>query len=567
MGTHVADLAALLAYFVLIGAIGVWSARRVQTMGDFIMPRRFGKTMMVFFGFGAGTHSDQAVAVAAKTYTSGASGIWYQWLWLFVTPFYWLLAPAMRRFRALTTADVFELRYSRSVAMLFAVVGLVQYSVTIGVTLKGSAHVIDASTGGLVSAEWAIPLMTAMFVAYGAAGGLHAAILTDFIQGVLTILFSFLLLPLILNAIGGMTAVRSELPTKMLSLVAPDDISAFYITMIAINGLVGVVAQPHCMASCAAGRVELDGQVGFMCGALLKRVCTIAWTLTALAAVVYFARLPVGEVNPDEVFGLVAHDFLPHTLPGLLGLFIAGLLASVMSSCDAFMISASGLFAENIYKPLVPGRTDRHYLWAARLATLGVVAAGVVFAYKLQSVVDGLEMFWKIGPAMGIAFWLGMFWRRMTAAGAWASTVTAFGVLLATESTWLASQLAKTSWANELGLVGMRSGEATVSLPWQMACYLLSGITAGIVVSLFTAAVDPERLDRYYALIRTPIVPGEVPGAPCELPPGVEPPPARKLIPLRDLEVLVPSWSMVAGFLAGWAGAGALIGVFVWLLR
>jgi len=115
MGMHVADLAALLGYFVLIGGIGVWTARHVQTMSDFIMPRRFGKTMMVFFGFGAGTHSDQAVAVAAKTYTNGASGIWYQWLWLFVTPFYWLLAPAMRRFRALTTADVFELRYGRSV--------------------------------------------------------------------------------------------------------------------------------------------------------------------------------------------------------------------------------------------------------------------------------------------------------------------------------------------------------------------------------------------------------------------------------------------------------------------
>jgi Na+/proline symporter len=567
MGMHVADLAALLGYFVLIGAIGVWSARHVRTMGDFIMPRRFGKTMMLFFGFGTGTHSDQAVAVAAKTFTSGASGIWYQWLWLLVTPFYWLLAPAMRRFRALTTADVFELRYNRSVAMLFAVVGLLQYSVTIGVMLKGSAHVLDASTGGLISAGWAIPLMTVMFVSYGVAGGLHAAILTDFLQGLLTILFSFLLLPLILNAIGGMPALRSELPANMLSLVAPDGISAFYITMIAINGLVGVVAQPHCMANCAAGRVELDGQVGFMCGALLKRVCTIAWTLTGLAAIVYFARLPVGEINPDEVFGLVAHEFLPHALPGLLGLFIAGLLASVMSSCDAFMISASGLFAENIYKPLRPGRTDRHYLWAARWATLGVVAAGVVFSYRLQSVVDGLEVFWKIGPAMGIAFWLGMFWRGMTTAGAWASTLSAFGVMLAAESSWLASQLANTTWARELGMVGIRDGQPTVSLPWQMTCYLLAGIVVGVVVSLFTSAVRQERLDRYYALIRTPIVPGEIPGPPCELPPGVEPPPARKLIPLREFEILMPSRSMVAGFLAGWVAAGALIGVFVWLLR
>ena len=99
MNLHIADLAALVAYFGLTLVIGIWSARRVKSMDDFVMPRRFGKIMMTFFGFGTGTHSDQAVSVAAKTYTVGASGIWYQWLWLPVTPFYWLIAPIMRRFR------------------------------------------------------------------------------------------------------------------------------------------------------------------------------------------------------------------------------------------------------------------------------------------------------------------------------------------------------------------------------------------------------------------------------------------------------------------------------------
>ena len=57
----------------------------------------------------------EAVSVASKTYTNGISGIWYQWLYLFATPFYWLIAPMMRRFRALTTGDIFELRYNKSV--------------------------------------------------------------------------------------------------------------------------------------------------------------------------------------------------------------------------------------------------------------------------------------------------------------------------------------------------------------------------------------------------------------------------------------------------------------------
>ena len=80
--------------------------------------RRFGKPFMIFFAFGAGTSGNDAVGVSAKTYTNGLSGIWYQWLWLFCTPFYWLIAPVMRRMRALTTGDYFEYRYDGSVAAL-----------------------------------------------------------------------------------------------------------------------------------------------------------------------------------------------------------------------------------------------------------------------------------------------------------------------------------------------------------------------------------------------------------------------------------------------------------------
>jgi len=139
--------------------------------------------------------------------------------------------------------------------MLFAVVGILNLSVDIGVMLRGSSEVISAGTGGLLSAALAIAMMTAIFVLYGVAGGLSAAIITDFIQGVLTIAFSFLLLPFIMGAVGGMSGIRVAIdhPAK-LSLVAPAEIGFFYIAIIALNGLVGIVTQSHAMGNCAAGR-------------------------------------------------------------------------------------------------------------------------------------------------------------------------------------------------------------------------------------------------------------------------------------------------------------------------
>ena len=557
LGLHIADILVLGIYLVGITIIGIWAARRIKNIADFFMPRRFGKVMMITHAFGTGTHSDQAVSVASKSFTNGLSGIWYQWLWLFATPFYWLIAPVMRRFRAITTADVFEARFSPSVAMLFAVVGMLNLSVNIGVMLKGAGAVIGASTAGLISSNIAIAVMTVMFVIYDMAGGLSAAIITDFIQGVLTVVFSFVLLPFILNAVGGLQGIHESIKDPgMLSLVAPAEIGFFYITVIAFNGLVGIVTQPHTMGNCAAGKTEMEGRVGWMFGNFIKRVCTVAWCLTGLAAVVYFADR---DVEPDKIFGFVAADFLPKIAHGVLGLFLAALLASVMSSCDSFMIASSGLFTENIYKRLLPGRTAKHYVFVARATSLAIVAGGVGFAYWLEGVVQGLEIFWKISPMMGIAFWLGLFWRRTTVAGAWASTLTAFGVWWLTTHELFISWLGGLSIAEPLMFVFIKNGVAEVYLPWQMVFYLSAGTIAGIVVSLFTRPVPEEKLDNFYALVRTPVKPGEQVSLPCTLPDDAVVPKKRNIFPNTSLEIAIPSRTSVVGFLAGWLCVAAII--------
>ncbi len=560
LGLHIADICILGLYLLAMGAIGVWTARKIKKSSDFFMPRSFGKAMMVMFGFGAGTHSDQAVGVASMSYSSGLSGIWYQWLWLPCTPFYWLIAPVMRRFRAITTGDVFEARYNRSVAILYAVIGMLNLSVNIGLMLRGSSEVISASTQGLLSANLAILLMTVVFVIYGVAGGLAAAIITDFIQGILTIIFSFLLLPLILNAVGGMDGIREAIADpQRLSLVAPAGITAFYISVIAFNGLVGIVTQPHTMSNCAAGKTEMEGRFGWMFGNMLKRVCTVPWCLTGVAAIVYFGGKGI-EVEPDKVFGAVAGDFLPKILPGVLGIFLAALLASVMSSCDAFMIASSGLFTENIYRPLAPDRPQGHYVTVGRIASVVVVSGGVAFAYGLRGVVEGLEIFWKISAMMGIAFWLGLFWRRMTTAGAWATTLIGFAVMLFTSEIAFGERVIwdfNKYFAEYLPQFMLFDGK--LHLPWQMILYLVAGLVSGIVASLVTQPVAKEKLDRFYALIRTPIAPGEQVSAACTLPEDAVVPEKRNIFPNTNLEIAIPSRTSVIGFLIGWVCVAAIV--------
>lgn len=650
LGLHWLDWAVLLAYFVGILAIGVWSYRKVHNLSDFFMGgRRFGKVFMMFFAFGSGTSSEQAISVVAGTWRQGLAGIWWQFLWLWATPFYWIVAPVMRRMRALTTADFFEHRFNTSTATLYSLYGMIMSIVFIAGGLYSSGKMINALTGGeldriaarvdlhvprvhwtpetglatgtrlLEGYEFAILAMTALFVTYGMAGGLGAAIITDFIQGLLTITFSFLLLPFVFHMIGGFGALQEQAGLKpgMLSLVADEQFAAligsepitvFYVVMLSLTGLAGIVVQPHIMGVCGAGKTEFEGRFGFTFGNFMKRFCTIAWTFTGLACIAWylgdssplkdsarlvdretyaalktaasprFAALPPEEKQriaavehefADRLFGRAAYEILPRIAPGLVGLLLASLLAAVMSTADAQMVISSGLFTENIYRRfLVRGASQRHYLWVGRLAGLAVVALALVLQSTFTDVIDALKVIIKTPAFIGISLWFGIMWRRWNSWAVWVSTIA--GAL-----TWMAvANYPRTIYAWGVLPQSMfkmvRDGEAVVAVSmldaWQMFWFITVGVTSGIAVSLLTPRQPREKLDPFFMLLHTPVTPGEHVEHPCTLPAGA-PPPIPKLFSLPDVEIPRPTLVGVGGFLAAWALVWAIIALTYWLAR
>ena len=567
-GISPVDVVVIVVYLIGITALGIWTSKSVGSMSDFFMPHRFGVWSMVMHAFGTGTASDQAVTVASSTAQKGLSGIWWQWLWLIPTPFYWLMAPILRRFRAVTTADILTLRFDSSVAVLFAVVGILSMTVKIGVMLKGAGALFAAGSSDLIPANTAIAVITVLFVLYGTAGGLGAAIVTDFVQGVLTLVFSFLLLPFVLQAVGGIAGIRETIQsTDMLSLATPGEISLFFVVMMGVQALAGIISQPHVLGACSAGKTEWEGRAGFMVGNLVKRVCTIAWCMTAIAAVAWYLDqgMTLDEIRTkefgDRIYGSIAREFLPNIMPGLLGVFLASLLASVMSSCDSFMVASSALFTENIYRPANPGWSDRHYLWVGRVVGLFVVLGGLLFALKVGGVVEALKIWFQIAPMTGIALWMSLFWRRMTVLGAWATTLSGFTALWLTTRSFFINWVATLSFAESLGLIT----NGKIYVPWQILFYMMIATSAGIVVSLMTKRVATEKLDLFHALMRTPISPEEEVVAPCTLPVGVEPPDRRMLIQGGGIEVPMPSMVSLAGFVAGAGAAVAMVVAFKWL--
>ena len=123
LGLHIAIWVVLVLYFAGMLALGWVSKRGIRDREGFLLGnRRFGVWYMIMHAFGAGTHPGDVAGVTSKTVERGASGIWVSWMWMFGTPFYWLIAPVVRRMRCLTMADYFEERFGRAATVLYIVI-------------------------------------------------------------------------------------------------------------------------------------------------------------------------------------------------------------------------------------------------------------------------------------------------------------------------------------------------------------------------------------------------------------------------------------------------------------
>ena len=253
-GLKLVDLAMIAGYFAVVTTIGFWSARWVKTETDFFLGgRRFGKVLLTMHWLCTGTHSEMAVQVAGATARVGLGGIWYQWMWLFSTPFYWLMAPVTRRLRVTTTGDYFRIRYGRSVEMLFALVGLFYFGLSIALGAARSRPRRSREPPKAPSRPTSIGrALAVLFSTYVMAGGLVAAVYTDLLQGVMIIVLSFLLVPAGLAVVGGMAGLHDKLGPAMFAITAPRgsrEGDPWFVVTMSVLGLMGFITcvQPHVM--------------------------------------------------------------------------------------------------------------------------------------------------------------------------------------------------------------------------------------------------------------------------------------------------------------------------------
>ena len=465
------DLLVIIIYFFGITFYGLWISRKTRSSDTYFRgDRKFKWWIMMGQAFGTGTHAEMPVAQAGAAFQGGFSTIWYQWKNLLITPFYWLIGPWYRRSERTTIAEMVTDRYGKNAGLFYTVFAIAFFIFIMGSMLQGAAKVISVASGGAISPTGVVIGMTAAFMIYSFFGGLVAAAHTEFIQGLLIIVLSFMLIPNGFDRVGGFTGLRESLPTDFFSLFSEESgMGTFTILMLAVNGIVGITAQPHMLSMFATGNTERAGRIGQTYGTFVKRLITIGWVLTGMVVAVIVIREGVDLHDPEHAFGFAARMLLA---PGLTGLMIACILAANMSSCSNFMVNLGALFTRDIYRPYFgPEASDRQLLKVGRISSLILTLSGVLFAVTIKNVLAAFLFAETVAAFMGILIVGGFLWKRSNRYGAVSAVIIAFGIY------YLLNY-------NNTGNLQLIYTWRPVPFGWAML--------AGIVTLIFVSLITPE---------------------------------------------------------------------------
>ncbi len=239
----------------------------------------------------------------------------------------------------------------------------------LGLILKGTGTAIEAVTRGAIPSAVIVILITVFFLGYSVLGGLVSALTINYIQGFFILVLSFLLIPFALNAGGGITAIKAKLPEHMFSFIAPNEVTLIFILVVVINGLVGIVVQPHHMAIGGAGKSEKSCRSGWTYGTFTKRIVTLGWAFVGVFAAALYPGLT--SSNRENAFGIMVANLLPS---GLIGLMIASMVAAVLAVCHNYMVGGSAIITRNIYKKYFVRENEKiNELKIARLSAIILV--------------------------------------------------------------------------------------------------------------------------------------------------------------------------------------------------
>lgn len=427
-------LAVLVAYGIVLFAIGLWSRRESGTVaGYYVANKRLPAWVIAFSNNATGESAWLLLGLTGMGYAVGFHALWVGVGEVLGVALGWLLvAPRFKAatdvYESITVPDYLTARFrdrSHVFRWLGLVVILTMVTAYTAAQLTAMGKAFDGFLGTSYQTGTLIGLGFILF--YTTVGGFKAVAYSDLVQG-LMMFGGLLVMPFIgFAAAGGWDSVMAELRAQdpaLLSLMGAQGL-----TLPAIVSAVGFVAvglaflgAPQLLVRWISARDRTQ----IVRGGWIAITCMVVFDLGAIFTGIAGRALIPGLADSEAILPQMTVALMPAVF---IGLFLVIVLAASMSTVDSLLILVSSSVARDVVQNVFgPAMTERRIARIGQASTVAIGLAALAFAMGEVRVIFWFVLFAWSGLACAFtpAVLCALFWRRTTRAGAVAGMIAGF---------------------------------------------------------------------------------------------------------------------------------------------
>lgn len=288
--------------------------------------------------------------------------------------------------------------------------------------LLAMAKIIEVVWGG---PKWVgVSTAASLAVVYSFLAGFWGVVVTDVAQFLIAIIGAIVFAAFAVNAAGGMGEILAVVEPEFVHLIPRipvDSIFTFSFWSSAFGGFI-VYAGIQWWANLNSDgggkviqRMSAAKSESHAFGATLwfsfahYALRTWPWILVALASIVLLPDL----VDHEKAYPTLILEILPSPWKGIL---VAGLIAAFMSTIDTQLNWGASYLTHDLYRnQIAPGKSEKHYLLAAKISMLVLILITSFMAYYISSVTEAFKFLIAFGAGTGPVYLLRWFWWRVNA--------------------------------------------------------------------------------------------------------------------------------------------------------
>lgn len=325
------------------------------------------------------------------------------------------LAIIGRRINAVTVIDILKYRYkSKKLVFLVSIITLIFLIASTVAQFIGGARLLETILG--IDYKIALTIFTVFVVCYTTLGGFKTVSITDTIQSIVMMIAIVVIFLVIYFKIGSMSEITKKVVEVNPNLITPNsggEITKPFIMSFWLLVGITLLGIPSTTVRCMSFKDTKSMHKAMVYGSFVIGFILIGMHMIGYMSIALYPDLELG----DKLIPYIAVNNLSKIL---VGVFIGGPLAAIMSSVDSILIVVSSTLIKDIYIGYIDKDISQEKVKKVSFITTLFIG---VFVYILSinpiSLIVWINLFALAGQELiySLPILLGLFYRRANSFG------------------------------------------------------------------------------------------------------------------------------------------------------